>query len=64
VKSLFNFILNGSKDPMKQPKAHKMRLKQPQNGAKLNLKQPKEATRIEPTRTHERRTLAKIKQHG
>jgi hypothetical protein len=30
--------MDGSKDPMKQKKAHEMRLKQPQNGARLNLK--------------------------
>jgi hypothetical protein len=35
---MFNLILNGSKDSMKQSKTHKMSLKQPQNKAKLNPK--------------------------
>jgi hypothetical protein len=35
---LFVLILDGSRDPIKQMKAHKMRLKQPQNGVRLNLK--------------------------
>jgi hypothetical protein len=35
---MFDLILDGSKDPMKQSKAHKMSLKQPQNEIKLNLK--------------------------
>jgi hypothetical protein len=32
-----DLILDGSKDPMKQSKAHKMSFKQPQNEVKLNL---------------------------
>jgi hypothetical protein len=38
MKSIFYLILDGSKDPMKQMKAHETRLKQPQNGAKLSPK--------------------------
>jgi hypothetical protein len=38
MKNLFDFILDGSRDPMKQMKARKTRLKQPQNGARLNPK--------------------------
>jgi hypothetical protein len=38
VKYLPNLILDGSKVPMKQTWAHEMKLKQPQNGAKLNPK--------------------------
>jgi len=37
MKSLPNLILDASKDPMKQTMTHKMTLKQPQNGARLNL---------------------------
>jgi hypothetical protein len=32
MKSLDDLVLNASKDPMKQTKAHEMKLKQPQNG--------------------------------
>jgi hypothetical protein len=35
---LFDLILNGSKDPMKQMWAHKTRFKLPQKGIKINLK--------------------------
>jgi hypothetical protein len=38
VKSLLKLILDGSKDPMKQTRACKMSLKQPQNEARLNPK--------------------------
>jgi hypothetical protein len=38
MKSLPNLILDGSKDLMEQTKAHKTRLKQPQNGVRLSLK--------------------------
>jgi hypothetical protein len=37
-ESMLNLVLNGSKDPMKQTKAHKTKLKQPQNGIRLSLK--------------------------
>jgi hypothetical protein len=35
---LLDFILDGSKDPIKQTKACKMRFKQPQNGVRLSSK--------------------------
>jgi hypothetical protein len=35
---MFNLILDGSRDSMKQSKTHKMSLKQPQNKTKLNPK--------------------------
>jgi hypothetical protein len=33
-----NLVLDGLKDPMKQMKACETKLKQPQNGTKLNMK--------------------------
>jgi hypothetical protein len=33
-----DLIVGGSKDPMKQTKAHEMKLKQPQNAVRLSLK--------------------------
>jgi hypothetical protein len=38
TKSLLELVLNGSKDPMKQMKAHETRFKQPQDGTKLGPK--------------------------
>jgi hypothetical protein len=38
MKNLVNLILDGSKVCMKQTKACKMKLKQPQNGTRLNMK--------------------------
>jgi hypothetical protein len=45
---MFNLILDGLKDPMKQTKTCKMNLKQPQNEARLN---PKPAPRSKKDRT-------------
>ncbi len=38
MESLFGLILGGSRDPMKQTKAHETKFKQPQNGIRLSLK--------------------------
>jgi len=35
---MFDLILDGSKNPMKQTRACEMKIKQPQNGVKLNPK--------------------------
>jgi hypothetical protein len=46
MKSLFNVVLDGLKDPIKQMKAHKMKFKKPQNRTRLCLSQPQEARGI------------------
>ncbi len=38
MKSLFDLVLNGSRDLVEQTRAHKMKLKQPQNGVRLRSK--------------------------
>jgi len=38
MKNMHDLVLNGSKDFMKQMRAHKMGLKQPQNETRLSLK--------------------------
>jgi len=38
MKSLHGFVLDGSKDPMKQTNAHETKLKQALNAVKLGLK--------------------------
>jgi hypothetical protein len=35
---MLNLLLNGSKDPLKLMRAREMKLKQPQNGIRLNPK--------------------------
>jgi len=46
---------------MKQMKAHKTRLKQPQDGARLSLDQPQETKGIEPGRSTKRENTCKDK---
>jgi hypothetical protein len=38
VKSLFDLILDGSRDLVEQTRAHEVEFKQPQNGARLSSK--------------------------
>jgi hypothetical protein len=38
MKILLDFVLDGSRDPLKQTKAHETGLKQPQNKARLSPK--------------------------
>ncbi len=61
MKSLPNFVLDGSRDPMKQMRAHKTKLKQPQDGARLSLNQPQETKGIEPGRSTKRKDTCKDK---
>jgi hypothetical protein len=51
MKNLFDFVLDASKDPMKQIKARKTRLKQPQNGARLS---PKLTPKIKRNKTRDK----------
>jgi hypothetical protein len=54
MKSLLDFVLDGSKDPMKQMKACETRLKQPQNGAKLSSKPTQKNKKNEIREKHKR----------
>jgi hypothetical protein len=55
MKNLFDFVLDASKDPMKQIKARKTRLKQPQNGARLSSKPTTKSKKNRTKEKHDKR---------
>jgi hypothetical protein len=56
-----NFVLDGSKDPTKQTRARKVRLKQPQYGAGLSSKLTSRSRGIKSRRNIRRETMCKEK---
>ncbi len=51
---MFDLVLDGSRDFMKQKRAREMRLKQPQNGAKLGPKLTPRSKRIKTKEKHKK----------